>query len=241
MTSFSTAVGGIIHLLKVGVQGVFQSAVALLSQPSMWQGIASRSIVYSVRAALFDLFADLIGKLPATMRFGANVEGLRGNAEADSATSAHLKKAAASAFGNVDLSMSPMAEAAKEAGSVIAQTWSTILGDAASIPEFQKLRDNFAILSDSTRQLVKASMDQKSAQSSSADAAFGQAASNALPSGSAYDMSDTLAKVGGFIGGRGSAMESEQRRTNSLMQMSVDLLKSGIEIWKSLQRHPTWS
>lgn len=133
-----------------------------------------------------------------------------------------------------------MVDVARKAQSVIAETWSTILGDAGSIPEFQKLRDNFAILSVSTRQLLKAATDQP-AQSSSSDTTFGQAPSNARPMGSAYDISDTLAKVGGFIGERGSAMESEQKKTNSLMQTSIDLLRSGIDIWRNLQLSASWA
>lgn len=195
------------------------------------------SIVYSVRAALFDLFADLISKLPTTMRFGANVEGLRGSAETDATRSQRFSKAAADAFGRVDLSMSPIADAARKAGSVIAETWSTILGDAGSIPEFRELRDNFAILSDSTRQLVKSTNEQKAAQSSSAAYAPQQRS----PKRQRLRSGRTLAKVGGFIGGRDSAMSSKLDRTNSLMQTSVDLLKSGIEIWKGLQLNAAWA
>ena len=109
--------------------------------------------------------------------------------------------------------------------ATIAETWSTILGEAGSIPELQQLRENFAILSDSTRQLVKATTGQTAAQSGSAAAAATAAPSNARPSGRAYDLTDEFTRVGNLCGSNGNTVVDEQKRTNSLLQMSVDLLR----------------
>ena len=48
------------------------------------------------------------------------------------------------------------------------------------------------------------------------------------------EASDMWAKVGAFVGGGASQQVSEQRRTNTLMQKSCDLLTSGVELWKAM-------
>jgi hypothetical protein len=102
--------------------GAFSSAVRLLSDESFWEGIRGTvdSILDTVAAALLRMTADLVEKLPIGMRLGADVTGMREQADVRTKDAGMARFYAKENFDaiNLDRVMQPMGESIAEAGDI---------------------------------------------------------------------------------------------------------------------------
>ncbi len=158
---------GISTAIRIGAEalkGAFQSAATLLSDGNFWEGIRGSvmSILDTVRAELMSAAADLIELLPVSMRFGANVAGLREGADKAGMDAKYASSYAAEQFGMIDMEqvMSPLLASAQKSGSILADAITTVAGNTRNIPELAQVAESLktAAASSATAQTTLSEM-----------------------------------------------------------------------------------
>ncbi len=109
------------------LKGGFQSAIALLSDASLWDGIRSSalSIAYTVKAIILDVAADMVSMLPGkngvAKEWKMTAQSTQGLADA-------YQQNAGVSFDNVDFDkvIQPLIDTAGTAGSILGDTISQV-------------------------------------------------------------------------------------------------------------------
>lgn len=244
MSNLTLGLSTAISVLGSALGGIFRSATALLSEPGFWGSIRSQvmSIVETVRAAVLRLAADVVSALPPAMRLGANPEGLRKAADEASLSAGFERRIAQEELATVDFTavLSPMGDAASEAGATLRRAIGEFAATLTNIPEFASLRAKITAFAGNDGQKLPTVQElideERAALARDLTAAQGgtgryapvtdlKAAPSAAEARRDRPQVDALSRVGGILGGY-NPLIAEQRRHASLTEKTNTLLSS---------------